>query len=108
MTEHDQSSGKDWDHVNEEELVEAAIDLIMAALRYRTGYLSNFTCVDRNGGRWSDKHVGYHRIVRLVSRYERPKMIAYTNHHAMVHVVNQYRKKVNTVLREQLGGEYRA
>jgi hypothetical protein len=100
MMENDESSANTFATMSDAELVEAVIETLCRAMEYHLGYEGNYTRVGRDGTEWDKdvfqffKHKGTHRKV------------AYAKEHAMVHIIGQYRRKVDEELRELLGEAY--
>jgi hypothetical protein len=81
-------------------LVEAVVDMLCKAIEYNLGYDGNFSIVDRDGREWDEDFF-------KVFRYKRKhRKTARKREHMIVLIIRQYRKKVDTLLRERLRDEY--
>jgi hypothetical protein len=82
------------------DLVEATIETLCEARKYNLGYEGNILLRSRGGEHWDAD-------VFKKFRYKRAhRRVAYAKEHALVHVAEQYRRVVDGVLREMLGGGY--
>jgi hypothetical protein len=96
----DESAPNDFAALPDPNLVEAVIDILCKAMEYNLGYDGNFSTVDRDGRDWDED-------VFKVFRYKRKhRKTASRREHMIVLIIRQYRKKVDTLLRERLRDEY--
>jgi hypothetical protein len=103
MTEVSCVPQADWQSLTTSELAEAIIETIMLAIEYRMGYKGSFSCLTRDGHEYTDDWMP------MDYRFQGENAkVAYEKEHAAVHLFNLYRKKVDAVLRVQLGDDYEA
>jgi hypothetical protein len=93
-------TGKDWEALNDAQLVEEAIEVLCRAIEYQLGYEGNFSVVGRNGSRFEED-------VYKTFRYNpKHKKIASKFKHAVVDIAEQFRKEVSIAVKDMLGEAY--
>jgi hypothetical protein len=100
MMDEEDSSTEELAALSDDELVEAVIDMLCRAIEYNLGYGGFYSHVGRDKTEWNEDAITMFSYKRSYVK------VAYEKEHAIVHVVGQYRKRVDKELRERLGGAY--
>jgi hypothetical protein len=95
----DKSSANGYETPSDDRMVELIIDLLCGASEIHLEYGDNYVRVGRNG---SQLGASDFEVFRYKGKYRKT---AYVMAHAFVHIVCQYRDKVDRKLRQRLGGE---
>ncbi len=100
MMDEEEPSTDELEALSDAELIEAVIDMLYRAIEYNLGYGGSYSRVGRDKTEWNEN------AITMFSYKGSHVKVAYEKEHAIVHVVGQYRKRVDKELRERLAEAY--
>ncbi|KAL1799247.1 hypothetical protein ACET3X_003284 [Alternaria dauci] len=98
--DHDDSSVGKIEALSDSELVEATIDMLCNAMEYNLGYKGSYSRIGRDGTEWDEN------VFEMFNYEQQHAKVAHEKEHAIVHIVGQYRKRIDKELKGWLGEAY--